>query len=241
MGSFVDWFSRSYKGVIIGLVAFGTIMLVVLALQHVDASRPAAGAEPGPIPTFTSSAAPFVTFMGDSYTQGSQENSGPRTVYPFLIRQDLKIGYQNIAIGGSGYVNPGQSGAPFSGQVREVSSQSALVVVYGSRNDPVDSNPAEVKKAASDLYTAIKAKAPQAKLVVIGPSFVENPTPAGGTSNANAIRDAADDAGATYVDASDWFHGTPANYIGEDHIHPTDAGHKYLASKIEPIVEDALK
>lgn len=53
---FVGWFSRSYQAVIVALVAVMALVLVVLAFQHVNASGPAAGAEPRPIPTFTSAA-----------------------------------------------------------------------------------------------------------------------------------------------------------------------------------------
>lgn len=50
---FVGWFSRSYKGIIIGLLAIMAVMLVVLAMQHVSSSQSAAD-EPRPAPTFGS-------------------------------------------------------------------------------------------------------------------------------------------------------------------------------------------
>jgi lysophospholipase L1-like esterase len=237
---FMDWFSRSYKGIIVALVAIMAITLVMLAVQHVAASQPADGAEPGPVPTFTSNLQPLVTFVGDSYTEGSGENTDENTRYTTLVRHDMEVRMQNVAVGGSGYVHAGNTGKPFSGQVGAISPDAALVVVYGSRNDLVGADPASVSSAASDLYSAIKAKAKNAALVVIGPSFVENPTPTAGVAQAAAIRQAATDADATYVDAADWFHGTPANYIGADGIHPTDAGHRYLATKIEPIIRAAL-
>lgn len=54
---FIGWFSRSYQAIIIALVAVMALLLVALAFQHVNASRPAAGAEPRPVPTFGSAAA----------------------------------------------------------------------------------------------------------------------------------------------------------------------------------------
>mgnify|MGYP002623887115 CR=1 FL=1 len=44
-------------------------------------------------------------------------------------------------------------------------------------------------------------------------------------------------AGATFVDpiAEGWFVGRP-ELIGADGVHPTDAGHQYLADKIAPLI-----
>lgn len=237
---FVGWFSRSYRGVIIGLVAIMAAAMVLLAVQHVNASRPAAGAVPAPVPTFESTKPPLVTIIGDSYTAGSPENTGPKTLWPVLAREELGFRFQNLAVGGSGYVNLGLDGKPFLAQTGRISSDSDLVLVYGSRNDQPTTDPTVEQQAATALYQAIKDKAPNAQVVVIGPSYVENPAPAGGVSNADAIRKAAAAAGASYTDAIDWFHGTPGSYIGGDGIHPTDEGHKYLAKKIEPIIKDAL-
>lgn len=69
MGNFISWFERSYKGIIVVLVAIMAIMLVILAMQQVSASKPAAGAEPGPIPTFaTAEDATTFAVVGDSVT-----------------------------------------------------------------------------------------------------------------------------------------------------------------------------
>jgi lysophospholipase L1-like esterase len=53
---------------------------------------------------------------------------------------------------------------------------------------------------------------------------------------------AAAAAGATFVDplADRWFVGHP-ELIGADHVHPTDAGHAYMAGLIRPAIEKALR
>ena len=44
-------------------------------------------------------------------------------------------------------------------------------------------------------------------------------------------------AGATFVDpiAERWFVDRP-DLIGRDGVHPTDAGHAYMADKIAPLI-----
>jgi lysophospholipase L1-like esterase len=43
--------------------------------------------------------------------------------------------------------------------------------------------------------------------------------------------------GAKFVDpiAEQWFVGSP-ELIGKDGVHPTDAGHAYMANKIAPLI-----
>jgi lysophospholipase L1-like esterase len=48
-------------------------------------------------------------------------------------------------------------------------------------------------------------------------------------------------AGATFIDpiAERWFVDSPA-LIGADGVHPTDAGHAYLAGRIAPLISAQL-
>ena len=47
--------------------------------------------------------------------------------------------------------------------------------------------------------------------------------------------------GATWIDpiAERWFVGRP-DLIGADGVHPTDAGHAYMADKIAPLIAAQL-
>ena len=55
------------------------------------------------------------------------------------------------------------------------------------------------------------------------------------------LRDQARQVGATFVDpiAERWFFDNP-ELIGADGIHPTDAGHAYMADKIAPLIGKEL-
>ena len=79
--------------------------------------------------------------------------------------------------------------------------------------------------------------APTARLLVIGPPWPTDDVP----DNVWRVRDAlaaeAAAIGATFIDplAEHWFVGRP-ELIGKDGIHPTDAGHAYMADKIAPLI-----
>ena len=183
----------------------------------------------------------IVAFMGDSYTAGSPEDDGVASRFPAVIGSDLDVDVDVVAQPGSGYIHNGVVGTPFADEVDAISSDTDAVIIYGSRNDPFDGTAASaIGTAALHLIHAVKQQAPQASITVIGPSYVETPTPTGGIENARAIAKACDRTGVRYVDALTWFQGAAPGTVGADGIHPTAAGHRALAMRIEPLVRRAL-
>ncbi|UXA16033.1 Rv0518 family GDSL lipase [Mycobacterium sp. SMC-4] len=183
-----------------------------------------------------------VTVIGDSYTTGSdQGGNGPRSWAPQVWRE---LSARGIAVrptvaaeGGAGYCTRGNRGSVFEDlTVRSVKPGDALVVFYGSRNDmPVD--PTRLSIAMYGTLKLARQIARSAKLLVIGPPWpTETPPP-----EILRIRDVlsyqAELAGATFVDpiAARWFAGR-SELIGKDGVHPTDAGHAYMAAKIAPLI-----
>jgi lysophospholipase L1-like esterase len=148
-----------------------------------------------------------------------------------------------LARGGAGYATPGQvketlgqsyAGNPFGNQ--------DVIVIFAGLND-ASQPPATVGSAASKLYTDVKAKSPQAKLIVVGPAWPNDaPTP-GMLAVHDAIKEAAGGAGATFIDpiADGWFTGEAGSLIGKDKTHPTDAGHVYMADKLRPVIIPAVE
>ena len=184
---------------------------------------------------------PVVTFVGDSYTAGSVIDTGYAQRFPNIVGRRLNVQSVVVAEPGAGYVAKGVIGERYAEEVPAIPPESAAVIVYGSRNDVFDGTLTDaVGTAARDLIEQIHRQAPDAQVVVIGPSYAENPLPPGGVAIDAAIRSACKQTGTRYVDALTWMHQMSPGMIGADSIHPTDSGHRWLASKIEPIVREAL-
>ena len=73
-----------------------------------------------------------------------------------------------------------------------------------------------------------------------GPWPTADPPPAVLTIR-DSLRRQALAAGAVFIDpiAEGWFVGRP-DLIGGDGVHPTDAGHAYMAERIAPLIYDQL-
>ena len=157
-----------------------------------------------------------IAVIGDSYTAGSTE-------------------------GGAGYGQPGSHGSVFQDlTARAVRRNDVLVVFFGSRNDqPV--NPAEFPDMAAGTLHLARFAAPDARVLVIGPPWPTATPPPAVLTIRNSLRAQAAAIGATFVDPIDagWFVGRP-DLIGHDGVHPTDAGHVYLAEKIAPLIYSQL-
>jgi lysophospholipase L1-like esterase len=115
-----------------------------------------------------------------------------------------------------------------------------LVVFFGSRNDQgVD--PVSLWTMANTNFDLARRTAPGARLLVIGPPWPTADVPASVLQIRDILGAAARTAGATFVDplAEGWFVGRP-ELIGADGVHPTDAGHAYMADKIAPLIRAQL-
>lgn len=184
---------------------------------------------------------PLVSVVGDSYTGGSAMNSaGNAHLWWSLAEQDLHIQVQELAFGGSGYVATGpagQNGTTFVQRATRIFPRTDLIVFFGSRNDGPDG----LASAAEKAYQEAKVAAPDAKLLVIGPPWVNGNPPPSIIADRDAIHAAAVAAHADWVDpiADHWF-PNGNTLIGSDGVHPTDVGHQHLASLIEPILRKEL-
>jgi lysophospholipase L1-like esterase len=187
-----------------------------------------------------------VAVIGDSYTAGSGEGgNGPRA-WPelargLLVREGVVIDADVAAEGGAGYGQRGNRGSIFQDLTAQaVRHNDDLVVFFGSRNDqPVD--PQTFPALAAGTFQLVKFAAPAAKVLVIGPPWLTAGPPPAVLKIRDSLRDQAVAIGAVFVDpiAEGWFVGRP-DLIGRDGVHPTDAGHVYLAEKIAPLIYGQL-
>ncbi|MFW2512316.1 SGNH/GDSL hydrolase family protein [Demequina sp. SO4-13] len=235
------WLKREFGG----MPNWGT--LVVLAMLgamvfFVISERAQTSADTGLMPaaevTPRASAAPSavqapeptrVVAVSDSYTAGSAEDSGAESRWP------ASIGVEPIATSGVGYVQGGAEGS-FVALAGEIPAGATTVVFFGSRNDMSYGYDA-VREGADAAFATALSIAPDATMIVIGPPWVDADPPAEILTVRDAVSDAASAVEATWVDpiAEGWF-VDDEQLIGSDGVHPTDAGHAFLAERISEIL-----
>jgi lysophospholipase L1-like esterase len=193
------------------------------------------------------SASPIrVAVIGDSYTAGYEDTgrgaaNWTERAWQILAGRGIYVSADVAAEGGAGYAVRGNRGGLFGDlSDRGVQPDDALVVLFGSRNDQ-DVEPGQLGRLIADTLGLARRTAPSARMLIIGPPWPTADVP----GNVWRIRDIlsaeARGVGAEFVDplAERWFVGRP-ELIGPDGVHPTDAGHAYMADKIVPLVAGQL-
>ncbi|MBB2992733.1 lysophospholipase L1-like esterase [Mycolicibacterium iranicum] len=187
-----------------------------------------------------------IAVIGDSYTTGSdQGGNGPQgwtpQVWRALAQGGIAVTPTVAAEGGAGYCTRGNRGGVFEDlTVRAVKPDDVLVVFFGSRND-MKVDPTRLSIAMYGTLRLARQIARSADLLVIGPPWTDADPPPEILRIRDVLSYQADLAGATFVDplAARWFAGRP-DLIGKDGVHPTDAGHTYMAEKIAPLISARL-
>jgi lysophospholipase L1-like esterase len=236
-------------GFILLAVAAGIVVFLALttrddggsatAVPTVSSTATAAATGPASVPT--------VDIIGDSYVAGSDQGGyGPanwtKIVGSRFYAESRPVDMNVIGRAGAGYVVRGSDKVTFAeAAATSLRSTADLVLVFGSRNDGKQASET-MEAAAADLYAKIRERAPDARIVVVGPAWVDEGVPDFIVSDSLAISAAAKAAGADFVDplAEGWFFGDDAKLIGTDGVQPTDAGHQYLAEKMYGLISRAL-
>lgn len=222
---------------IAAIVVLGSIVAYGLFVPE----RTSVAAEPASTNTPSEDAPPeadpVVSIIGDSYTEGSAMNTAG-LAWPSLIAERTGWTVDVHAIGGSGYVatNPDRepAGSTFVTRAGDVDPAASVVIFLGSRND---SSGNELSAATVGGINAAMQAAPNAAVVVVGPPWTDSEPSEEILATRDTLRAAAEAAGAAWVDPIDqgWF-PTGSGLIGEDGVHPNDAGHARLADLIEPLI-----
>ncbi|MHA3021509.1 Rv0518 family GDSL lipase [Mycobacterium sp. BMJ-28] len=187
-----------------------------------------------------------IAVIGDSYTTGTNfgglgGKGWPARAWQVLARQGKPVKADVASEGRAGYGVRGDHNSVFGDlTARAVRPDDVLVVFFGSRNDePVD--PLTITGLAWNAFDSARRTAPAAKLLVIGPPWPTDDVPDKVLQVRDALGAAARAAGAVFIDpiAEGWFVGRP-DLIAPDGVHPTDAGHTYLADRIAPLIGDQL-
>ena len=187
-----------------------------------------------------------IAVIGDSYTAGGDlgglgAKAWTARAWQLLTQQGTPVAADVAAEGGAGYGTRGNHGSVFEDLTADaVKPDDVLVVFFGSRNDQgVD--PTQLSILAWGTYQLARRTAPKARFLVIGPPWPTADPPDPVLRIRDALKYQAGVAGATFVDpiAAGWFVGRP-DLIGKDGVHPTDAGHAYMADKIAPLIRAQL-
>lgn len=187
-----------------------------------------------------------VAVIGDSYTTGTDEgglgaNTWTARAWRTLARQGVQVAADIASEGRAGYGVRGDHGSLFGDlTARAVKRDDAVVVFFGSRNDQ-NVDPVLLAEMARDSFDLARQAAPFARLLVIGPPWPTVEVPSSVLQIRDILSRQAQAAGAEFVDplAEHWFVGRP-DLIGADGVHPTDAGHVYMADKIAPLIRAQL-
>jgi lysophospholipase L1-like esterase len=187
-----------------------------------------------------------IAVIGDSYTTGGElgglgPNAWTEHAWRDLAEYRTPITADVGAEGGAGYAVRGNRGSLFEDLVgRTVKPDDALVLFFGSRNDQ-HIGTAQYSLLTYGTFQLARRIAPSATFLVIGPPWPTADPPADIVRIRDALRYQAGLAGATFIDpiAERWFVGRP-ELIGADGVHPTDAGHEYMAEKIAPLIAAEL-
>lgn len=180
--------------------------------------------------------------LGDSIAGGAAQGGNGPYGWPSLVAKQLGLTLRLDGSGGTGYTTGGRQkgGRPYPQRVKEaVAAKPDVVVVEGSRND---GGRTRTQAAATDTLRRLRAGLPHARILVIGPIY-SYPQRIGSHPIDEAVSAAAKKLGMPYVSAvrRGWFTGSAHRFIGSDGVHPTNAGHAYLAQQIRPELSRLLR
>jgi lysophospholipase L1-like esterase len=184
---------------------------------------------------------PVLAVYGDGYSRGSDLGGQGPAGWPALVAEQLGAQLSLDAVSRTGYVSTGTSGQDFAGLVAASPvPDAAVTVIFGSRND-LGQAPTAVGQRAAETFSLIRQTSPSTRLVVVGPTWSDADVPAEISAERDAVKAAAEQAGATFVDPLEdgWFR-SPSGLIASDGVSPTDAGHQFIASALAPPLSNAL-
>jgi lysophospholipase L1-like esterase len=181
--------------------------------------------------------APFVSFIGDSWTDGS--GATDKVGYAYLTGRQLGWTHRVLGVGGSGYVRGGAGNVPFDERILPaVSGNPDVVVIQGSINERSTPTP-ELSAAVADTLTRlVRAAGPDTAVVVLGASHVPG-VPVEYVDKVNdVVRAEAARQGLRFVDVAAEVWSDPADpTIWADPYHVNDAGAQQIAQRLAPVLQ----
>ncbi|MGW5852073.1 SGNH/GDSL hydrolase family protein [Streptomyces sp. NPDC055254] len=200
-----------------------------------------------------------IMVLGDSLPGGSDMNagSGQGTWFPRVAQLLGCNDAWNEALGSTGYITAGSTTTLGNRAATDVIAHNPTrLIIWAGYNDSAGDQGA-IGTAASSLYAALKAGLPACEMYVIG-CWAPTGSPGASLTNTDTtlrLQAAAaaipfispitggcyDAAGALVATHGPFITaGLVAGYIGGDSVHPTDAGHVYLARRITAAIRELM-
>jgi lysophospholipase L1-like esterase len=189
----------------------------------------------------------FIEFIGDSITVGQPNGNRPFTAYPYLVGEALGAGHTQVAQGGACLVSTSdgcygmmdwfrRSSAWVSQDDWNFSTYQATAVVINLGTNDVGHGVSTVdfNRNYVVMLERVRQAYPNAHIFAMGVFRNRYVTE---TRNAVQTRVNAGDARVHFVDTTGWV--DPATDTS-DNVHPTDAGHRKIADRLIPIIDQYL-
>ena len=216
-----------------GLAVFVAVSQDSSARQQ--ASEAVANA-PAPTPAPTKPPRTVALWVGDSFTMGvGAEGSGYS--YPYLASVGMGWTEAIDAQSGSGFVADGKNNAPnnvpIPARLGDFTGKPQYVIVDGGRNDWNRDFETETAPAVRAYLDGVRAKWPEAKIVLLVPFNVRSTEAS--SDFVQLFAEEAERLGALVVDpvSEGWINkDAMASMIYSDDVHPNKAGHKYIAEHL---------
>lgn len=173
-------------------------------------------------------------FLGDSYTSGWNGTGLGAKGWPALVGAARGWKVVNLAIPGTGFMNPGWTSQPIGSRIDAAARQKPDVVFVAAGHNDSRWSAATTAQAADRAIRRLHAALPDAVIVIVAPIWQDGSPPMRCLVLRDALRRTARAIGAVFIDplAERWFAGSSHRFIVADGFHPTNAGHRYLADRI---------
>lgn len=178
-----------------------------------------------------------VSILGDSYSYGVGAASNNGYAKQLSNRLCWRTNFNTEP--GTGYVNNGGEEGKAAYPTRAEGAALGdpdLVIVQGSTNDNSSPQP-QITDRANETFRLLRASAPEATIVAVGPTLVPSIDPAALLADRDAVRTAAEANGVRFIDPIELGWLADTTLYGEDGLHPTQAGHDELYAALRGELE----
>ena len=173
-------------------------------------------------------------FLGDSFTSGWNGAGLGRHGWPAIVAASRGWRAIDLAVPGTGFLNPGWTNQPVASRVAATIRLKPDIVFVASGHNDSRWSASATADAADSVIRRLRRALPDAVFVVVAPIWQNSTPPLRCLILRDRLRARAAAIGAIFIDplAGRWFAGSRRQLIGPDRLHPTDAGHRFMAGRV---------